>query len=209
MMHVILIFLIFVLIHSVAISKRFKHGCRRLLGDTFMQVYYRALYNIISFGTAGIALYLIHRVPDQQLWFAPVWLQWPMHIIQLAGVVFGSLSFEHLDTGEVMGGKQVWRYLTRGERVGNIEGLTQKELVTTGVYGIVRHPMYLAGIIIFTFNPRVTVNSLVITVLADFYFLFGALIEERRFLAIFGDPYKEYMGRVPRLFPRIWHRTKG
>lgn len=209
MKQVILIFLIFAFIHSVTVSKRFKHACRHLFGDTFMRVYYRALYNIISFGTAGTALYLIHRVPDRQLWTAPVWLQWPMHIIQLAGIVFGSLSFEHLDTGEFMGVRQVWRYLTRGETAGNIEGLTQKELVTTGVYGIVRHPMYLAGILIFTFNPHITVNSLAVSVLADLYFFFGVLIEERRFLAIFGDRYQEYMARVPRLLPRIWYRTKG
>jgi methanethiol S-methyltransferase len=209
MKHVILIFLIFAFIHSVTVSKEFKHACRRFFGDTFMKVYYRALYNAISFGTAGISLYLIHQAPDRLLWSAPVWLRWPLYIIQLAGVVFGTLSFQHLNTGEFMGMKQVWRYLTRRETAGNIEGLTQKELVTTGVYGIVRHPMYLAGIVIFTFNPHVTVNSLVISVLADLYFLFGMLVEERRFLEIFGDRYREYKVKVPGFLPRIWHRTKG
>jgi protein-S-isoprenylcysteine O-methyltransferase Ste14 len=126
-----------------------------------------------------------------------------MHIIQIAGIVFGALAFEYLDTWEFMGFKQVWRYLTRREVAGNIEGLTQKELVTSGVYGIVRHPMYLAGIVIFSFNPHITVNSLTISVLADFYFIFGMFIEERRFLRIFGDQYREYMRRVPRLIPGI------
>jgi len=65
--------------------------------------------------------------------------------------------------------------------------LRSKELVRTGVYGIVRHPMYLAGLVIFTFNPIITVNGLTVTVLADLYFLFGVFIEERRFLNIFGD----------------------
>ncbi len=124
-----------------------------------------------------------------------------MHAIQLGGLVFGARAFEHLDTAEFMGFKQVWRYLTKGETAGNIEGLTQRELVTTGVYGIVRHPMYLAGIIIFTFEPNITVNGLIITVLADLYFIFGSFIEERRFIRTFGDQYRDYRERVPRLVP--------
>ena len=72
-------------------------------------------------------------------------------------------------------------------------------LVTSGVYGLVRHPMYLAGILIFLFEPVVTVNSLSLRVLAVAYFLFGAFIEERRFLHDFGDDYRAFREKVPRL----------
>jgi protein-S-isoprenylcysteine O-methyltransferase Ste14 len=61
----------------------------------------------------------------------------------------------------------------------------------------------VAGLIIFTFSPRITVNGLTITVLADLYFIFGMFIEERRFLKIFGDQYREYMKKVPRMVPRM------
>jgi len=168
-----------------------------------MRVFYRALYNVVSFATVIIVLHFIAHVPDHKLWTAPPWLQWSMSVLQFAGLVFGALAFEHLDGAEFMGFRQVWRYLSRREVAGNIEGLTQKELVTGGVYGIVRHPMYLAGIVIFTFNPHITVNGITISVLADLYFIFGMLIEERRFLRIFGGQYREYMRRVPRLVPRL------
>jgi protein-S-isoprenylcysteine O-methyltransferase Ste14 len=206
-----LIFLVFALIHSVTVSRRFKNLCRDVLGDTFMRAFYRALYNVISVITVITALVFMAGVPDQRLWFAPGWLQWIMHGIQLAGLAFGALAFEHLDTWEFMGVRQAWRWLVRREVAGNVEGLTQKELVTTGVYGIVRHPMYLAGILVFTLNPHITVNSLTITVLADLYFLFGMFIEERRFIRIFGDQYREYMKRVPRLIPRLFpvERRRG
>lgn len=206
MVQVILILLIFAFIHSITVTRWFKHSCKRALGDAFMRVWYRALYNSVSFITAGIAWYLIHGIPNHILWTAPLWLLMVMHVIQIAGIVFGALAFEYLDGAEFMGFKQVWRYLTRREIAGNIEGLTQKELVTSGVYGIVRHPMYLAGIIIFTFNPHITVNSLTISVLSDLYFIFGMFIEERRFLRIFGDQYREYMRHVPRLIPKLWFR---
>jgi hypothetical protein len=199
---IILIFLAFAVIHSITVTGRFKYFCKRLFGGTFMRVWYRFLYNTVSAVTAA-AFSLIARVPDTSIWQAPVWLRWYLHAIQAGGLVFGASAFQYLDGLEFLGIKQVWRYLTRREITGNIEGLTQKELVTTGVYGIVRHPMYLAGIIIFTFNPNITVNGLTITVLADLYFLFGVFIEERRFLAIFGDHYREYMQRVPRLIPSL------
>jgi steroid 5-alpha reductase family enzyme len=204
MISIILIFLAFALIHSITVTMWFKDLCRRALGETFMRVWYRFLYSSVSAMTAFAAIYLINQVPDRVLWQAPLWFRLTMHAIQLAGVVFGVQAFQYMDKWEFMGFRQVWRYLSRKEVAGSLEGLTQKELVTTGVYGIVRHPLYVAGIIIFTFSPHITVNGLTITVLADLYFLFGMFIEERRFVRIFGNQYREYMKRVPRMVPRIF-----
>jgi len=198
---IFLIFISFAFIHSITVSQRFKRLCQRMLGETFMRVWYRFLYNAVSVLTAAVAFSLIYQVPDRTIWTGPLWFRWSMHAIQLGGLIFGARAFEHLDTAEFMGFRQVWRYLSKREVSGNIEGLTERELVTTGVYGIVRHPMYLAGIIIFTFEPNITVNGLIVTVSADLYFLFGSFIEERRFIKAFGDQYREYRERVPRLAP--------
>lgn len=206
LIQIVLIFLAFALIHSITVSMWFKDLCRRAFGGTFMRVWYRFLYTCVSGVTAAIAVYLIVQVPDRILWQGPLCVRLFMHAIQLAGFLFGAQAFRYLDTWEFMGFRQIWRYLTRREAAGNIEGLTQKELVRTGVYGIVRHPLYVAGLIIFTFSPRITVNGLTSTVMADLYFIFGMFIEERRFLSIFGDQYREYMKKVPRMMPRFSHR---
>ncbi|HUI67382.1 MAG TPA: isoprenylcysteine carboxylmethyltransferase family protein [Nitrospirota bacterium] len=206
MIKIIIIFLIFAFIHSITVARWFKQSCNRALGITFMRVWYRFLYNAVSFISGAIAIYLIWQVPDRVLWEGPLWFRWTLHLIQIAGLAFGALAFDYLNAQEFLGFKQVWRYLKRGEVAGDMEGLTDRELVTTGVYGIVRHPMYLAGIIVFTFNPNITVNSLLITVLADLYFLFGVFIEERRFLKIFGEEYRMYMQHVPRLIPSLKKR---
>lgn len=203
MIRILLIFLAFALIHSITVSRWFKDLCRKVLGETFMRVWYRFLYTGVSGMTAAVALYLIAQAPDRIIWDPPVWLRWLLHGVQFAGFLFGAQAFQYLDKWEFMGFRQVWRFVTKGEVAGNLEGLTDRELVTTGVYGIVRHPLYVAGIIIFTFSPVITVNGLTITVLADLYFLFGMFIEERRFLRIFGDQYREYMKRVPRFFPTL------
>ena len=206
---IILIFLSFALIHSITVSQRFKQICMRIFGETFMRVWYRFIYNVVSGITVALAFTLIYQIPDRIIWIGPLWFRWCMHIIQLGGLVFGARAFEHLDAAEFLGFKQVLRYVTRHETAGNIEGLSQRELVTTGVYGIVRHPMYFAGIVIFTFEPNITVNGLVITILADLYFIFGSFIEERRFVDTFGERYKEYQEKVPRLIPRLFGPRAG
>jgi hypothetical protein len=209
MASIILIFLAFALIHSITVTMWFKALCRRAFGETFMRVWYRFLYTGVSGITVVIAVCLIGQVPDRVLWQGPLWFRLIMNAIQIAGIVFGVQTFQYLDKWEFMGFRQVWRYLARNEVAGSLEGLTQKELVTTGVYGIVRHPLYVAGIIIFTFSPHITVNGLTITVLTDLYFIFGMLIEERRFVKIFGDQYREYMKKVPRMVPIFSHRSSS
>jgi len=207
MLTIILIFFSFALIHSITVTRWFKELCRKTFGDTFMRVWYRFLYNALSTSTVVIAFRMMRLVPDRHLWTAPFPLLWPLYAMQAAAIVFGALSFRYLDGTEFLGLKQVWRFLARGEVAGNVEGLTQRDLITKGVYGVVRHPMYVAGIVLVTVNPQVTVNGLTFTVLCDLYFLFGMLVEERRFLRIFGEEYREYMRRVPRMAPGL--RMKG
>jgi len=206
MTQIVTIFLAFALIHSITVTMWFKDLCRRAFGETFMRVWYRFLYTSISAITTFAAVYFISQVPDRVLWQGSLWFRLIMHAIQIAGIVFGVQAFQYLDKWEFLGFRQVWRYLARNEVAGSLEGLTQKELVTTGVYGIVRHPLYMAGIVIFTFSPHITVNGLTITVLADLYFIFGMFIEERRFVRIFGNQYREYMKKVPRMVPDILGR---
>jgi len=204
-----LIFLAFAFIHSVTVSIWFKNLCNKILGSTFMGVWYRFLYTTVSIVTALVAIVLLSKVPDRVFWTAPWWLRAAMHGIQVAGLVFGARAFEYMDAREFMGIRQVWRYLMRGEISGNIEGVSEKGLVTTGVYGIVRHPLYAAGLVIFTISPVITVNGLTLTVMADLYFLFGVFIEERRFVRIFGDEYHRYQARVPALIPTVLRRRRG
>jgi protein-S-isoprenylcysteine O-methyltransferase Ste14 len=126
-----------------------------------------------------------------------------MHSIQIAGLLFGALSFKIINSREFLGIAQVWRYITKKEIKGDAEGITQTRLAKTGVYGFVRHPLYLAGIIIFTFEPDITRNWLTVSILADIYFIFGAFMEEKRLITTFGDEYIEYMKQVPRFLPKI------
>ncbi|MFW9910082.1 MAG: methyltransferase family protein [Candidatus Thorarchaeota archaeon] len=81
------------------------------------------------------------------------------------------------------------------------------ELITDGIYSRVRHPLYLATIIllfglvlIYPF-AQVAVFSLSLII----YTLIGAYLEERKLVLHYGDEYLEYRKRAGFLLPKSRH----
>jgi protein-S-isoprenylcysteine O-methyltransferase Ste14 len=79
--------------------------------------------------------------------------------------------------------------------------LQTTQLVDTGIYGIVRHPQYLAGILLslslMLIAPHWSVILLGVLTSAINYV--NTFSEERACIEKFGAAYKTYMSRVPRL----------
>lgn len=195
------IFTAFAFVHSFCVAENVKRFVARVMGKAFVRAFYRLLYNAFGLATTLLAVYLVTLIPDSELFRAPPWLRWPMRGIQAAGLLIGIASFGGFDASEFLGIRQAVMHLKGLKPAGDMEGLTGNRLVTSGLYGVVRNPMYLGGILIFTFQPVVTRNWLVVSALADAYFIFGALAEERRMLRRFGDEYRLYRKRVPLLLP--------
>jgi len=87
---------------------------------------------------------------------------------------------------------------------GKVEGpsyMMTTALVDSGVYSIVRHPQYLAGVLISLAVPLISQHWLVVVlglIAAPLYYLY-TYDEEKKVIEKFGDAYKEYMERVPRM----------
>jgi protein-S-isoprenylcysteine O-methyltransferase Ste14 len=82
----------------------------------------------------------------------------------------------------------------------------KQRVVSTGVYGFVRHPMYLGGILLFIGVPMLlgSVLGLLIGMLMLFLLVIRIIGEEKMLLDEL-DGYEEYRKRVRyRLFPYIW-----
>ena len=75
------------------------------------------------------------------------------------------------------------------------------KLVDTGIYSIVRHPQYLAGILLNIALILLTQHlfSLVAGVMAVIIMYYDTLKTESGLIEKFGDDYKKYIERVPRL----------
>ncbi len=82
----------------------------------------------------------------------------------------------------------------------------QHEVVSTGVYGFVRHPMYLAGVLLF-FGTPMLLGSLYGILLGLVFMLtiMGRIIGEEKLLKKDLEGYNAYTGKVKyRLIPFIW-----
>ncbi|MFW9864370.1 MAG: methyltransferase family protein [Candidatus Thorarchaeota archaeon] len=79
------------------------------------------------------------------------------------------------------------------------------ELITGGIYSRIRHPLYLATILmllglaaLYPFD-RVIVFSTALSI----YVIVGAWLEERKLVIHYGDAYREYRRRAGFMLPRI------
>ena len=77
------------------------------------------------------------------------------------------------------------------------------KLVTSGVYGIIRHPIYSADIVfawgMFLVYPLVSI--LAATAWLTIVLVVWSYLEEKSLTELFGERYTEYKKRVPMLFP--------
>jgi protein-S-isoprenylcysteine O-methyltransferase Ste14 len=79
------------------------------------------------------------------------------------------------------------------------------ELVTTGLYSSVRHPIY-SGIILAMIGTTIAVSLywLVAVALLGAYFLYSAIVEERSMARLFPGSYSEYKRSTKMLMPFIF-----
>ncbi len=198
---VALIMACFALLHSLLAADRTKDLTARLTGPRFVKAFYRLIYVLVSAAASLAAFGLISMLPDKVLWSPPGMVMAVMGLLQFFGLLLGLATFSMMDSMEFIGLRQAIRHMKGEPPSGDAEGISQR-LSTGGLYGMIRHPLYTAGILIFTFIPVITVNWLTVTVLADLYFIYGAFIEERRLIKRFGQDYRKYMKKVPRFIPR-------
>jgi protein-S-isoprenylcysteine O-methyltransferase Ste14 len=110
----------------------------------------------------------------------------PFHI---ASFVFIFLGFSVL--------ANAWPLLYRAQRSGAI--------ATTGIYARIRHPQYLAFVLImfgFLLQWPTLITLLMFPIMVAVYAVL-ARREERDCLVRFGDAYRDYMARTPAFIPRI------
>ena len=96
--------------------------------------------------------------------------------------------------------------IQNGYAAANITVEENQPLVTTGLYGVVRHPMYL-GVVINMIGAPIALGSLwgFIPVALTVPVLAARIVDEARMLVAELTGYREYRTRVrARLIPRVW-----
>ena len=92
-------------------------------------------------------------------------------------------------------------YLSR-----TIEVQENQKVIDTGLYGIVRHPMYSVTLLLFLAMPLVLGSIISFIIFLAYPFIIAARIKgEEKFLAEELEGYKEYQKRVKyKLIPFVW-----
>jgi protein-S-isoprenylcysteine O-methyltransferase Ste14 len=187
-LYIFLFLLLWGLIHSLIASLAFKSFLTKLLGKPLMRGY-RLFYNIFSVISFLPILYLVAILPDVRLYSVPAPWSYLMLLGQGVSAVFMIVGVLQTDTFYFVGLRQLF------------EQEKPAKFVTNGLYRLVRHPLYTAGLLFLWLSPQVTVNSFTMVVAATIYILIGAYFEERKLLREFGEIYAEYKSRTSMLIP--------
>ncbi len=119
-----------------------------------------------------------------------------LHALMVGGALAVVATTFLIDHFELVGVKQVWRHL-RGTEA------RPHRFVTPGPYRFVRHPLYVAWLIMFWATPTMTAAHLVFALGMTAYILLAIPLEERNLQEVHPE-YAGYRRRTPMLFPRFF-----
>ena len=171
-------------VHSFLAS----HLAKDLFG---MRRLYRLLYNVFSAVTFAPILYLLMILEDSPLYQASSPWSWVMRGGQLISALLLLVAVLQTDTLSFVGLRQLFEEEKTGQ------------LVTRGLYKVVRHPLYLFSLLFLWLSPSMSVNSFVFNIGVAAYFIIGAYFEERKLLRDFGEVYADYKRRTSFLIPGL------
>jgi protein-S-isoprenylcysteine O-methyltransferase Ste14 len=196
---VIVIFLLFALygfIHSVLASEKVKILFKKVFGKLI--AFYRLLFNVFAF----VGLYLIWDLaphPSLQIYKLPPpydYLVLIPQFIALAGIIW---CFKFICFKEFIGLNQIDRYLRNEYSENDLD--ENYTLRIEGPYKYSRHPLYFFSIIILMFRAEMSLFYLTMFISFTAYFYIGSYYEEKKMVRLFGDDYRDYQKKVPRIFP--------
>lgn len=83
-------------------------------------------------------------------------------------------------------------------------------LQQNGLHKYIRHPLY-AGTLLFVWGLFILfplVSNLIAAAAISLYVLIGIQLEEKKLVLEYGEEYRKYSGRVPKLIPKFIHWVK-
>jgi len=178
---------IFYIIHSllasIAVKKAFGHAPQSPSST------YRVLYNLLSI---ILLAYLVFKL-SQSL---PI-DNFQLNVLSIVGAYFCAmgvyalfLAFKAFDSKAFLGLKPE---------------TYPPQLIRSGIYQHVRHPLYTGTFFIFLgavviFPVPAMMGAFMATVL---YIIIGIQLEEKKLIALFGEAYKDYKKEVKAIIPKV------
>ena len=132
-------------------------------------------------------------LPNRELYSVPAPWSYIMQAVQAIALILLAITVLQTDALDFLGLRQPF-----------VDSKTDTpNLVITGLYKYVRHPLYSAAILLLLFSPAMSQNGLALYISISLYFIIGAGFEERKLEKFFGEDYARYKARTPFLIPRL------
>ncbi len=186
------LFSVFALHHSVFARGRVKAWMTRLVPSALE----RSVYTWIA-SALLVAVCLLWRGVPGQLYEFRGWLAAPFFAIQFVGVLLTVRGSSTLGILDLAGVRQV---VSAAD-----SGTDHVPLVTTGLYGFVRHPLYFSWLLVVFATPHMTMTRLTFAIVSSAYLGIAIPFEERGLIRVFGDEYRRYQRNVRwRMLPGVY-----
>ena len=193
--------LVYGVVHSITASAAFKDRVAGLMGERAFLGLYRLFHSVLSVLTLLPVMVLMGALPGETLWRLEGMTATLLTAIRVLAV-FGLLTaFLQIDGLGFLGVKDAVAYLRRRPLPRPPE-----PLAIGGVYRLVRHPLYLFGLIALWSTPIMTGSALGFAIGVTIYVAVGSILEERKMARTFGPEYEAYRRSVPWLIPFVKSR---
>ena len=190
--------LVFFAVHSIIASSYLKNKINDL--SPVFKSYYRIIFNLVSTVLLLPIVYEYYILPSEVVFTTTLVYQIAGSLLSVAGVYIVVDGFKNYRTDEFIGTYQIK----------NHHDFHPSKLSRDGWNGIVRHPLYLGGILLiiglFIIIPTIKLGLTAILVIV--YLYIGTIWEEEKLKSEFGSDYEAYKREVSMLIPIKWAYNK-
>lgn len=187
---------LFAVPHSLMARPRFKAW---LLARGFPEPLERSLYVLVASILLWLCLRLWLPIPIPLVVLSNERARTALRGVGIAGWLLGLVAIHTQGHFRLFGVRRAWdNALGRAPRA--------EPLVTRGVYGLTRHPMYLGFVVGCWATPDLTVGHALFATILTAYAFAGSRLEERDLQDRHGEAWTSYARVVPRL-PRPRRRA--
>jgi protein-S-isoprenylcysteine O-methyltransferase Ste14 len=206
----VLIVAAFGLIHAGSARRSFYVGVTEKIGvpppvlrTVFMTVTAAAWLGVMFFWQSTGLVVFDSRPALAAIGIAPVLVDEYGPLIPFAFVLLCLWMVVRHDPFRFTGIRQLLSDPECTDEMGRLRTDARPRLLTTGMYGVVRHPIYLYLLASVVVRPVLSLDLLVWFASLVVLLIVALPHEERKLIAMFGDDYRSYQLRTPAFIP-LW-----
>jgi methanethiol S-methyltransferase len=191
----VLLWILWCALHSTLITTDVTDYMKKWLGDRYR--FYRLFYNIVAVVTLLPLAYYSLSIQGAPIfrWQGPLVIA--KYVLQVTSLYLFIAGASHYRMSQFLGIHQI--------KTGQADHTLSEHdtFDTTGILDVMRHPWYVAGIMI-VLARDISLSTLLSNIVICAYFVVGAILEERKLVLEFGEKYRDYQKNVSMFLPYKW-----